>query len=103
MGIDEIKELINLDLCVQENLEIRHNEKNALKLNLENEKRELSEEAWAKIKEKVKQSKLELDEQIKMNEALNKKFLDENIKKLEDIYNNKYDEWVELLFNKCID
>lgn len=103
MAIDEIKELIELDLGVQENLEIRHREKNALKQNLEKEKKEMSEKAWNEIYSKVAQSKQKLDDEIKANNILSKQLLETQIKDLESNYQNNFEVWVNTIVKKCIE
>ena len=68
----------------------------------EEEKKKLSDDAWAEVKSKVEQTKKELAQEVAKNQEENKALYEKNVQRLTEMYNANKEQWKKELVTRII-
>ena len=102
MEIDAILKLIETDERVRKHIQDVHEERRQLKMAVEEEKKQISEEAWAAVHEQVAATQKELDEKIKRDDEQNDKYYEAASRELLALYDAKCNEWRKEIYNRVL-
>ena len=93
MEIAAIKRLIEQDEKTREAVKKIHQEKFDLTQAIEQEKKELSDDAWKQVNAKVEQTRQQLNEQIAENDQKNREYYKAESDHLQSIYDSNAKQW----------
>jgi uncharacterized tellurite resistance protein B-like protein len=102
MEIDAIKKLIETDEKVRNQVDDAYNQRQQLKQAIENEKKKLSDEAWAAVNARVDETKHELDEKIKAEDEKNQAYYDKASSQLKQLYEQNRQKWRKMLYERVL-
>ena len=102
MEIDAILKLIETDEKVRKHIQEVHEERRQLKMAVEEEKKQISKEAWDAVHETVAATQKELDEKIKRDDEQNEKYYKAASRKLQSLYDAKCDAWRKEIYNRVL-
>lgn len=102
MEMDAILRLIDTDEKTRAAIQAQYQKRSMLKQAVEEEKKKLSDEAWAQVHQKVEQTKKELDAKIEADQKENVRIYEENVKRLNDMYQKNKETWKQDLVNRII-
>ena len=98
MEMDAILQLIETDEKTREAIQKECAKRAELKQAVEEEKKKLSDDAWADAKSKVEQTKKELAQEVAKNQEENKALYEQNVQRLTEMYNANKEQWkIELV------
>lgn len=103
MEVDVIRELISLDREAQKRVEQAHEMKVNLIKEIAEDKNKISKEAWEEVKREVDIRKKELDQEIQNEAQENMNSFKEVSSKIETIFNENKEAWLDELFSRCIE
>ncbi|NLW53028.1 MAG: hypothetical protein GXY87_06685 [Tissierellia bacterium] len=103
MEVDVIRELISLDREAQKRVEQAHEMKVNLIKKIAEDKNKISKEAWEEVKREVDIRKKELDQEIQNEAQENMNSFKEVSSKIETIFNENKEAWLDELFSRCIE
>ena len=98
-----ILDLIQTDQKTREAVEEAHRMKFELKRKIADTEKQLSEEAWKEVHQRVDAKKAELDYQISQVESENLKEYEQELKRLQAHYLKKKEEWKKELVRRCLE
>lgn len=102
MEIDAILKLIETDEKVRKHIQDVHEERRQLKIAVEEEKKQISKEAWDAVHETVEKTRKELDEKIRRNDEQNEKYYEAASRELQALYDAKCSEWRKEIYNRVL-
>ena len=103
MEIEAIKKLIETDEQTRAQVQAAHQKKYDQKNAIDAEKKQLSEEAWKAVNDRVASTKKTLDDSIAKNEADNQAYFKEASAKLTELYARNKDQWRKQLVARITD
>ena len=102
MEMDAILQLIDTDEKTRAAIQKQYQKRNELKQAVEEEKKKISDEAWAEVRKKVEETKKELDVKIECDQKENQAFYEKNVKRLTEMYNENKNKWKDELVKRII-
>lgn len=102
MEMDVILQLIETDEKTREAIQKQYAKRAELKQAVEEEKKKLSDDAWADVKNKVEQTKKELAQEVAKNQEENKALYEKNVQRLTEMYNANKEQWKKELVTRII-
>ena len=102
MEMDAILQLIETDEKTREAIQKECAKRAELKQAVEEEKKKLSDDAWADAKSKVEQTKKELAQEVAKNQEENKALYEKNFQRLTEMYNANKEQWKKELVTRII-
>lgn len=103
MEIEAIQKLIETDEQVRQQIQDVYQQRNEARQALEAQKKQLSDSAWARVKEQVDQTRKELDEGIVQEDTRNQEYLQQASAQLQQLYDAHKETWRKALFERVID
>lgn len=100
MEMDAILKLIETDEKTREKIQEQYQKRDDMKQAVEEEKKKISDEAWAEVKKKVEDTKKELDAKIQMDQQANEEYYSASVKRITDMYNANKDTWCKTLVER---
>lgn len=100
--MDAILQLIETDEKTRDAIQKQYQKRNELKQAVEEEKKRISDEAWAEVRAKVAETKKELDAKIEADQKENQAVYEKNVKRLTDMYNANKEKWRDELVKRII-
>lgn len=102
MEMDAILKLIETDEKTRARIQEQYQKRDDLKQAVEDEKKKLSDEAWADVKKKVEDTKKELDAKIESDQKENETVYQTSVKRITDMYNANKDTWCKTLVERIV-
>ena len=102
MEIDAILKLIETDEKVRKHIQDVHEERRQLKMAVEEEKKQISKEAWDAVHETLAKTKSELDEKIRRDDEQNEKYYEAASRELQSLYDAKCAKWRKEIYNRVL-
>lgn len=102
MEMDAILKLIETDEKTRARIQEQYQKRDDLKQAVEDEKKKLSDEAWADVKKKVEDTKKELDAKIESDQKENETVYQTSVKRITDMYNANKDTWCKTLVDRIV-
>lgn len=102
MEIEAIQKLIDTDEKTRARIDAQYKKRFALKQAIEDEKKKLSDEAWAAVKKQVSDEKAKLDAKIAEEEKANEAYYAKASAQLQKMYDDNKDQWCKDLVQKVI-
>ena len=99
----QILNLIQTDQKTREAVEEAHRMKFELKRKIADTEKQISEDAWKEVHQRVDAKKAELDYQISQVESENLKEYEQELKRLQAHYLEKKEEWRKELVRRCLE
>ena len=99
----KILDLIQTDQKTREAVEEAHRMKFELKRKIADTEKQISEDAWKEVRQRVDAKKPELDYQISQVESENLKEYEQELKRLQAHYLEKKEEWRKELVRRCLE
>lgn len=96
-----IGDIVDIDLEQARRVSKAKENKKNVQSDIVQKKKDIYEEFATTYKAQVVQRSEELKAQINETKKQNEQRYDESLKNLDDIYNNKNEEWVSLIVEKC--
>lgn len=100
--MEEIKELLNYDINIQNEIENIHSQKEDIKSKIKIIEKELYDKAWEEVKIRINKTKQELDANISKNKLDYENNLKEGLKELEETFNSNKDLWLKEIVDRCL-
>lgn len=102
MEIDAILKLIETDEKVRRHIQDVHEQRRQLKLAIEQEKKEISDQAWKEVHQKVAQTQKELDDKIRRDDEQNGRYYESASKELQALYDAKCTQWRHEIYKRVL-
>jgi len=102
MEIDAIMKLIETDEKVRQQVDNVYDQRQQLKQAIENEKKKLSDEAWAAVNARVDSTKKELEAQVKAEDEKNQAYYDTASAELQSVYEANKEKWRRMLYERVL-
>ncbi len=102
MEIEAIQKLIATDEKVRQDIRNVYEERRQEKLAVEEEKKNLSDTAWAEVHETVEKTRAMLDAKIKKDDEQNQAYYAEASSHLQKQYDEKKAEWRKTLYLRVL-
>lgn len=102
MEMDAILKLIETDEKTRERIQDEYQKRDDLKQAVEQEKKKLSDEAWADVKKKVEDTKNELNAKVESDQKENEALYQTSVKRITDMYNANKDTWCKTLVERIV-
>lgn len=102
MEIDAIKKLIETDEKTRAEVQAQYQKRNDLKKQIEEKKKQISEETWNAVNAQVTSTKKELDAKIANDAAVNQKHYEESLKELQAVYDKNKEAWKKEILERII-
>ncbi|MCH4013295.1 MAG: hypothetical protein LKE64_03010 [Solobacterium sp.] len=102
MEIDAIMKLIETDEKVRQQVDNVYDQRQQLKQAIENEKKKLSNEAWAAVNARVDSTKKELEAQVKAEDEKNQAYYDTASAELQSVYEANKEKWRRMLYERVL-
>ena len=97
-----IMKLIETDEKVRQQVDNVYDQRQQLKQAIENEKKKLSDEAWAAVNARVDSTKKELEAQVKAEDEKNQAYYDSASAQLQSVYEANKEKWRRMLYDRVL-
>lgn len=102
MEIEAIMKLIETDEKVRHQVDDVYDQRQQLKQAIENEKKKLSDEAWASVNARVEETKKELDQKVQAEDEKNQAYYDAASRQLQSLYEKNREKWRKMLYQRVL-
>lgn len=102
MEIDAIMKLIETDEKVRQEVDDVYDQRQQLKQAIENEKKKLSDEAWAAVNARIDSTKKQLEEQAEADHEKNQAYYDTASQELRAAYEANREKWRRMLYERVL-
>lgn len=94
--------LIETDEKVRHQVDDVYDQRQQLKQAIENEKKKLSDEAWASVNARVEETKKELDQKVQAEDEKNQAYYDAASRQLQSLYEKNREKWRKMLYQRVL-